>query len=73
MKLEDKLRSDITAKKLQRPPDTLQGVTGPDRSEAGQPGRRPAARRGGGMGKLGPVGDSGERTSYAAREWGVCA
>jgi len=27
MKLEDKLRSDITAKKLQRPPNTLQGVT----------------------------------------------
>jgi len=27
MKLEDKLRSDITAKKLQRPPGTLQGVT----------------------------------------------
>src|ERR1017187_3675570 len=27
MKLEDKLRSEITAKKLQRPPDTLQGVT----------------------------------------------
>lgn len=27
MKLEDKLRSDIAAKKLQRPPNTLQGVT----------------------------------------------
>jgi len=27
MKLEDKLRSEITAKKLQRPPNTLQGVT----------------------------------------------
>src|ERR1035438_939892 len=27
MKLEDKLRSDITANKIQRPPTTLQGVT----------------------------------------------
>jgi hypothetical protein len=27
MKLEDKLRSEITAKKLQRPPNALQGVT----------------------------------------------
>jgi hypothetical protein len=27
MKLEDKLRSDITARKLQRPPNALQGVT----------------------------------------------
>jgi hypothetical protein len=27
MKLEDKLRSEVTAKKLQRPPTTLQGVT----------------------------------------------
>ena len=27
MKLEDKIRSDVTAKKLQPPPSTLQGVT----------------------------------------------
>ena len=33
-----------------------------DRSEAGRLGRRPGARRVGGMGDLGPVGDSGERT-----------
>jgi hypothetical protein len=49
----------------------VKGVTGPDRSEPERPGRRSAARRGGGMGKLGPVGDSGERTlgSYCDLLW----
>ena len=37
-------------------------------AQAGRPGRRLAARRGGGMGNLGPVGDSGERTSGKSRK-----
>jgi len=36
--------------------------------EPAQPGRRPAARRGGGMVKLGPVGDGGERTWGKSRK-----
>lgn len=45
-----------------------EGVAGGDGPEAGQFGRRSAARRGGGTGKLGPVGGGGER-GVRASEW----
>jgi len=57
-----------------RPPGSVRGALGNRRPyldkaspgaaarSLGDPGRWSAARRGGGMGELGPVGDSGERT-----------
>ena len=50
-------RADATSKEKLKC-GKLKAEIGPDHSEAGRPGRRSAARRGGGMGKLGPVGDS---------------